>query len=147
MPQLDISTYTSQIFWLIIIFAIMFGIFLGLILPKLSRIFQRRFDSLTHSNHQIEELNQKTLQLQKKYEDQREQAMKESQLYIDQALAAIREIHESKLQSLEKEMQQELQYLQHTHKQQQNDFNDTYKEIMDEAVFKLLEKLGIKNES
>ncbi|MCE2716144.1 MAG: hypothetical protein ACK4V2_04605 [Pseudomonadota bacterium] len=147
MPQLDISTYTPQIFWLIIIFSVMFGVFLGLILPKLSRIFQKRFDTLSHADQQIEKLNEATLQLQKTYEEQRETAIRESQLYIDETLSSVRDAYESKLQSLEKEIQQELQYLQHTHHQQQSDFTDTYKEIIDEAVSKLLEKLGAKRES
>lgn len=147
MPQLDISTYTPQIFWLLIIFAIMFGVFLGLILPKLSSIFQKRFDTLSHADQQIGKLNETALQLQKTYEEQREAAIRESQLYIDQNLAAVRETYENKLQSLEKEIQQELHHLQHTHQQQQSDFDDTYKEIINEAVSKLLEKLGTKYES
>lgn len=147
MPQLDVSTYTPQIFWLLIIFAVMFGVFLGLILPKLSKIFQKRFDTLACADEQIQTLGQKSLHLKKTYEEQREKALHESQLYIDQTLTSIRKTYENKLQSLEEEIQQELQHVQQTHHQQQKDFDVTYKEIIDETVSKLLEKLGAKNES
>lgn len=144
MPQLDISTYTPQIFWLLIIFSIMFGVFLGLILPKLSRIFQKRFDRLNQADQQIKELEEEAFQLQKTYEEQKRIAIQESQIYIEDALATIRNSHENKLKILEKEMQQELEYLQQTHKQQQLEFDDTFKEIIEESVDKILEKLGAR---
>lgn len=146
MPQLDISTYTPQIFWLIIIFSIMFGIFLGIILPKLSIIFQKRFDAAKQTDQQIQNLSEVTLQLQKTYDEQKEIAIKDTQLYIDQTLATIREIHENRLQSLEKEIQQELGSLQDTYKQQHKNFDETYKDIINEAVSQVLTKLGLKNE-
>ncbi len=146
MPQLDISTYTSQIFWLIIIFSIMFGVFLGVFLPRLSRIFQKRFDAEKQANQQIQNLSETTLQLQTDYDKQKEIAIKDVQYYIDETLATIRETHENRLQNLEREIQQELQYLQSTHKQQFKDFDETYKDIINEAVSEILVKLGMKNE-
>jgi len=146
MPQLDTSTYSSQIFWLIIVFSTMFGIFLGVILPKLSSIFQKRFDTEKNADQQIQALSEVTLQLQKTYDDQKEISKKEMQLYIDESLAAIRDIHENRLQSLEKEIQQELHSLQDNNKHQYENFDETYKDIIDEAVSQIIKKLGIKNE-
>lgn len=146
MPQLDISTYTPQIFWLVIIFSIMFGVFLGVFLPKLSSIFQKRFDAIKHANQQIQSLSDTTLQVQKTYDEQKEIAVMDTQHYINETLAKIRDTHENRLQSLEKEIQQELQYLQRTHMQQFKDFDETYKDIINEAVSQILLKLGMKNE-
>lgn len=145
MPQLDISTYTPQIFWLIIIFSIMFGVFIGVFLPKLSSIFQKRFDSAKHADQQIQNLSEATAQLQKPYDEKKEIALKDAQNYIDEALASIRENHENQLQSLEQDIQQELKLLQKSYKQQHADFDETYKDIINESVIQILNKLGVKN--
>lgn len=145
MPQLDISTYTPQIFWLIIIFSIMFGVFIGVFLPKLSNIFQRRFDLKKHAEQQIQNLSEATAQLQKTYDEKKEIALKDAQNYIDEALSSIRENHENQLQSLEQDIQQELKLLQKSYKQQHADFDETYKDIINESVIQILNKLGVKN--
>lgn len=146
MPQLDTSTYSSQIFWLIIVFSTMFGIFLGVILPKLSSIFQKRVNTEKHADQQIQSLSEVILQLQKTYDDQKETSKKEMQFYIEESLAAIRSINENRLQSLEKEIQQELHSLQSNNKHQYENFDADYKDIIDEAVSQIIKKLGIKNE-
>ena len=145
MPQLDISTYTPQIFWLIIIFSIMFGVFIGVFLPKLSSIFQKRFDSEKHAEQQIQNLSEATAQLQKAYDEKKEIALKDAQNYIDEALSSIRENHENQLQSLEQDIQQDLKSLQKSYKQQYADFDETYKDIINESVIQILNKLGVKN--
>lgn len=145
MPQLDISTYTSQIFWLIIIFSIMFGVFIGVFLPKLSSIFQKRFDATKQADHQIQILSETTMQLQKSYDQKKEIALTDTQNYIDESLEKIRESQENRLQSLEREIQQELKSLRGSYKQQHIDFEETYKDIVDEAVTQILTKLGMKN--
>ena len=146
MPQLDTSTYSSQIFWLIIVFSTMFGIFLGVILPKLSNIFQKRINTEKNADQQIQSLSEVIFQLQKTYEDQKETSKKEMQFYIEESLAAIRSINENRLQSLEKEIQQELHSLQSNIKHQYENFDADYKDIIDEAVSQIIKKLGIKNE-
>ncbi len=145
MPQLDISTYIPQIFWLIIIFSVMFGIFIGVFLPRLSSIFQKRFDAAKQADHKIQSLAETTKQLQQTYDEQKEAAIKDSQGHLDVALASIREAQENRLQSLEREIQQELNRLQGSYTQQSNDFDENYKDIINEAVVQTLTKLGMKN--
>ncbi len=145
MPQLDISTYIPQVFWLIIIFSIMFGIFVGVFLPKVSSIFQKRFEATRQADHKIQNLSEATKLLQETYEEKKEAAVKDTQDHIDAALASIRETHENRLQSLEREIQQELNRLQSSHTQQYTDFEENYKSIINEAVTQTLTKLGMKN--
>ena len=56
-----------------------------------------------------------------------------------------RENHENQLQSLEQDIQQELKLLQKSYKQQHADFDETYKDIINESVIQILNKLGVKN--
>lgn len=145
MPQLDVSTYIPQVFWLIILFSVMFGIFIGVFLPKVSSIFQKRFENSRQADQKIQHLTQATKQLQKDYEDKKEAAVKDTQNHIDVTLASIRETHENRFQSLESEIQQELNLLRTNHHQQYADFEENYKNIINEAVTQTLAKLGMKN--
>ena len=43
MPQLDITTYFSQFFWLVVFFGIFYLFLLRHILPRLARIYKYRF--------------------------------------------------------------------------------------------------------
>ena len=145
MPQLDVSTYIPQVFWLIILFSVMFGIFIGVFLPKISSIFQKRFENTRQADHKIQHLSEATKQIQKDYEDKKEAAVQDTQNHIDSTLASIRETHENRFQSLEKEIQQELNLLQNSYNQQYADFEENYKGIINEAVTQTLAKLGMKN--
>jgi F-type H+-transporting ATPase subunit b len=145
MPQLDISTYAPQVFWLIIIFSIMLGTFIGVFLPKLSKIFQKRFDQKKHADSEIESLIQATKSLQESYDEKKEAAIKSSHEYLENSLLAINEAHEKRFNSLEKEIQHEMTRLQSTYEQQINNFDENYKDIINEAVDQILYKLGINN--
>ena len=58
---------------------------------------------------------------------------------------AINEAHEKRFNSLEKEIQHEMTRLQSTYEQQINNFDENYKDIINEAVDQILYKLGINN--
>lgn len=145
MPQLDISTYIPQVFWLAIIFSVMFGISIGLFLPRLSRIFQKRFDAAKQSDNKIQVLLEDIKKLQEKYNQKKEAAIYETQEHIDTALMGIREVHENRLQSLEREIQQELSYLRESYEQQYNDFYENYKDLINESATQILTKLRAQN--
>jgi DNA mismatch repair ATPase MutS len=123
----------------------MFGFFVGVFLPKLSNIFQKRFEAKKQIDNKIQNLSETTKQLQKTYDDQKEAAIKDTQDHIDAALANIREAQENRMKSLEREIQQELKRLQDSYRQQSIDFDESYKDIISEAVTQTLAKLGIRN--
>ena len=144
MPQLDISTYLPQIFWLSIIFSTMLGVFIGIFLPKLSRIFQKRFDVVEQADGRIENLKDSSLKLRKSYEEQKNEILKNTQDQIDAALASVRDFHEKRLHALETEIQQELSRIRDNHGMQAEEFAESYKDVIDEAVGLTLKKLGMQ---
>ena len=76
MPHLDTSTYTSQIFWLLICFFSMMFIMSKFIIPKIAEIRQQRYDKLDGYLHKAEELQKKTENAIKKYEEALSEATK-----------------------------------------------------------------------
>lgn len=142
MPQLDVSTYLPQVFWLSIIFSTMLGVFVGVFLPKLTRILQRRFDAVEQADGKIKNLNEINLKLQKSYDDQKDAILQATQAQIDTTLATVRVAHEKRLQTLETEIQQELSRIRHSHGQQSANFAVNYQDLINEAVGLTLKKLG-----
>jgi F-type H+-transporting ATPase subunit b len=141
MPQLDISTYVPQIFWLSIIFSLMLGVFIGVFLPKLSRILQKRFDAVEQDDSKIKNLSELTLKLQKSYDMQKNEILKTTQSQIDTSLASVRDLHEKRLHALEAEIQQELNRIRSNHGLQSENFAANYEDIINEAVELTLKKL------
>jgi F-type H+-transporting ATPase subunit b len=64
MPQLDISTYTSQIFWLLVLFAILYFVCIRVIIPKLTKIFIDRESYISNGLLEAENINNRALELE-----------------------------------------------------------------------------------
>lgn len=54
MPQLDITTYSTQIFWLLVCFSALFIITKGFIVPNMDNVFSNR---LRHINLLLDQAN------------------------------------------------------------------------------------------
>ena len=142
MPQLDSSTYIPQLFWLIIIFSVMLGIFIGIFLPKISQIFQKRFDVVEQADRNIEKLKESNVNLQQSYNEKKDQILKNTQEQIDSALESVRDFHEKRMNALEAEIQQELSRIRNNHGMQTENFAENYQDIINEATTLILKKIG-----
>ena len=63
MPQLDVSTYTSQLFWLVICFFTLYFVLKNKIIPELNKIFQNRWTSIEGAQEKAKELQKKVQQI------------------------------------------------------------------------------------
>lgn len=70
MPQFDVSTFYSQIFWLTLIFAFMYLIVLCFVSPATEQIFKNRKIVVDGAVKKAELLTQKTENLRAEYEIQ-----------------------------------------------------------------------------
>ena len=57
MPQLDFTTYSSQIFWFILCFSILYLSTHFIILPRLRSILSKRHDLIENDKNLAEEIN------------------------------------------------------------------------------------------
>lgn len=67
MPQLDLSTYTSQIFWLIICFFGMFTVVSKFIIPRIAKTVNLRQNNINDNLNQASELKEKAEAAMTKY--------------------------------------------------------------------------------
>ena len=60
MPQLEISTYPSQIFWLVVSFMVLYLIVSRIIIPKISSVIKNRESEIKNNIHISEQLYKDT---------------------------------------------------------------------------------------
>ncbi len=83
MPQLDFSTYPSQLFWLVLSFAFLYFVLSVFVLPRLAKVQQTRLDSTAGKRLEAQQATEKAEAMLEQYEAQitesRRQAQKEAQ--------------------------------------------------------------------
>ena len=84
MPQFDITTYGSQIFWFIIAFALLYFFVSKIILPRISKIIQEREAVIHFDRASAQSLENKLYDLQNKINDLRKTANQTYQSKIEE---------------------------------------------------------------
>ena len=69
MPQLEITTYPSQIFWLVVSFLILYLIMSRVIIPKISSVIKSRESEIKNNIHISEQMYKDTEIINNEYEE------------------------------------------------------------------------------
>ena len=69
LPQMDFSTYPSQIFWLAITFGFLYWVFSTMILPRLGGAIEERRDRIADDLDQAAEFRRQAEEAEKAYND------------------------------------------------------------------------------
>ncbi|MFV9875311.1 MAG: hypothetical protein AB8U25_02200 [Rickettsiales endosymbiont of Dermacentor nuttalli] len=67
MPQLDPSSYSSQIFWLLVAFVLLYGLLHYITVPMLQKLLQKRQDVMEKNLRIAEELKKKAELVEEQY--------------------------------------------------------------------------------
>ena len=92
MPQLDVTTYFSQLFWLGFFFILLLVVSTRFMLPRIAFIYNKRWEKTEGTREQALKLQQQAQQVQQTFEQHLLQARKTAQ---DQILNASKEIASS----------------------------------------------------
>ena len=68
LPQLDVSTYSSQIFWLIISFVILYFLVAKLAMPRIAEVLEERQERIEDDLDKAETLKKEAYQVRIEYE-------------------------------------------------------------------------------
>lgn len=79
LPQLDVSTFSSQIFWLIIAFLLLYALMSKLALPRVSEILELRESDINNNLTRAETLQKEMEEIKASYEDALAEAHAEAQ--------------------------------------------------------------------
>ncbi|NBC32142.1 MAG: F0F1 ATP synthase subunit B' [Alphaproteobacteria bacterium] len=82
MPQLDLTTFPSQLFWLAVTFYILYRLMSGKVLPRISDVLEERSDRITNDLEQAETLKKQAEDMIQAYEAELAQARSRAQATI-----------------------------------------------------------------
>ena len=89
MPQLDIATYLSQAFWLVICFCFLWAMMSFFITPKIADIQEQRKRKINDYLQKAEKLNKKAQESLEKYNSTLQKAKHNAQKEIENAQAVL----------------------------------------------------------
>ena len=85
LPQMDISTFPSQIFWLIVTFSILYIFMWKFVIPKLRNTIEERKDKISYDIDEAEQLRSEAKEILYKYESEMTSLNQESSKIISDA--------------------------------------------------------------
>lgn len=89
MPQLDISTWANQIFWLLVALVVIYFVLSRVALPRIGAVLAERSGTITNDLAAAEELKQKAVAAEKAYNEALAKARIEAGKIVAQAKAEI----------------------------------------------------------
>lgn len=89
MPQLDPSSFASQIFWLIITFSFLYMVLSRVTLPRITSIFQDRNARIENDLSRAEQLKNDATQAEKRYQAILTEGREKAQKILQEAQADI----------------------------------------------------------
>lgn len=87
MPQLDLSTYSSQIFWLIVTFAFLYMLLSRSVLPRIHTVLESRQNKITHDIDRAEQLRNEAEEARETYERALKESRSKAQALITESAA------------------------------------------------------------
>ncbi len=81
-PQLDFSTYPSQMFWLAVTFVIIYVLSTTVLLPPVAKVIEKRKSKLEDDITKARELNNEAEKLKRDYEKELNKSRKEAEAKI-----------------------------------------------------------------
>ena len=112
LPQMDISTFPSQLFWLVVTFSILYLFMWKFVIPRLGATIEERKDKNSNDINDADNLNKEATDILKKYDEQMASASKESYEIITNSkkamldhLEMLKKENEEKVNSLISESQ------------------------------------------
>ncbi len=143
MPQLDTSTFASQLFWLCICFFTMLFIMSKIIIPKIADILeqrQRKIDSYLNKAYQIKLQAEEAL---KKYQDALTDATQKANASLAETQNELNQLVEKKQQDLDLRLHKKIMEGEAEIEQSREDALNKVKSISEELALEIIKKIRI----
>ena len=109
MPQLEISTFPSQIFWLIVSFFILYLCISRIIIPKISKVLREREQQIQQNIKESETIYKKTEDINKKCEILKKETEEEAKNIINNIKDEANKKVEENTNLLKKDLEKKLE--------------------------------------
>ena len=109
MPQLEITTYPSQIFWLVISFLLLYLIMSRIIIPRISSVIKSRETEIKNNIHISEQMYKDTEIINNEYEITKKKIESEARSIINHLKETTNKKITTKTDLLKKRLEQKLE--------------------------------------
>ena len=145
LPQMDITTFPSQLFWLVITFAILYIFMWRVVIPKLSTTIEERKDKITNDINEAEKFNSEATSILEKYEEQMSSASQSAGDIISESKSQMNEYFENLKLENEKKIAEMIRNSQEMIKLREkdsiNEVRNATLETVKEITIKYLDKI------
>ena len=83
MPQLEITTFPSQIFWLVVSFLMLYLIMSRIIIPRISFVIKKRETEIKNNVHIAEQIYEDTKIINEEFEEIKKKTQEEAKTIIN----------------------------------------------------------------
>ena len=97
MPQLDVTSFPSQIFWLVITFTLLYVLLSKSALPKVADILSKRRDRISQDIAKAEQLSADAKNAELAYQEMQKRAKDSASSLISTTLSNVRAVNETSL--------------------------------------------------
>ena len=108
MPQLNPEFFVSQLFWLAVFFTFLFVFLWRVSLPRIATVLEKRQNKIDENLSSAKELKEKAMEIEKKINDQINQAKLETDEKIKKTINDLQEDASSQLSALDRELEKKV---------------------------------------
>ena len=148
MPQLEISTFPSQIFWLVVSFLLLYLIMSRIIIPRISSVIKSRENEIKNNIHISEQMYKDTEIINDEYEETKKNIENEARQIINHLKETTNKKITKSTELLKKRLEQKLekneQEIINKKKKALKEINKISLNLSEEILKKLSNKKKIK---
>jgi F-type H+-transporting ATPase subunit b len=141
LPQLDTSTFSSQIFWLAVTFSVLFILMWKVALPRVSDVVESREQKIRADLERAEQLRDEIGKTEEEIEKVLSEARAEAQDVLRKAQDKVAEEHAKKQQKIEAELEQKTADAEERIAKARSEALSSMKEVAEEVAMAAVEKL------
>jgi F-type H+-transporting ATPase subunit b len=140
MPQFDLTTYPSQIFWLILCFGTLIAILKWLIIPYFNAIHLKRDERIRNDLATSEKLQSELIKKQEQRLQKLEQAKAQASDLIHKTVTELEQFEAEQLQELQGRIKKQLQDFQHLLYEESQALEGQIELLVNQSLHQLLPK-------
>ncbi len=141
MPQLDMSTFPSQIFWLVICFGILCFAMVTILIPRMSKIMESRAHELELLKTKANKLAAEADALSVKNTQDFDKAKHQVHAQISQMMSDLNKMRDEKIHAFEEHVHQQTHMLSEQLAKDRHEIEEKSKDILKHLVQDIISKL------
>ena len=145
MPQFDISTYVTQIFWVVVVFSVFWFTMDRLILPKIRDIVEERKKRYNDLVLKTEKISKKAFEALNEYNEMITAAKEKAAEEIKQKELELKEIIEKKEEEFEKKLEEKIKDSRDKLEKEKKEILGKVEDLAEVVAFNITQKMDIKN--